>query len=89
MEDVEHRFIGIQHDLQRIAYDTKEDAHEFLLSSQEDFEESLRFVEEISFYEIHVFTKKVLDFLAGNGYNIFSTQEERVLNILLIQDMNL
>ncbi|MDN0047004.1 dynamin family protein [Megasphaera hexanoica] len=42
MEDVEHRFIGIQHDLQRIAYDTKEDAHEFLLSSQEDFEEFQR-----------------------------------------------
>lgn len=39
MEDIEHRFIGIQHDLQRIAYDTKEDAHEFLISSQEDFKE--------------------------------------------------
>lgn len=39
MEDIEHRFTGIQHDLRRIADDTKEDAHEFFLSSQENFEE--------------------------------------------------
>lgn len=39
MEDIEHRFVGIQHDLQRIACDTKEDTQEFLISSQEDFEE--------------------------------------------------
>lgn len=39
MEDIEHRFIGIQHDLQRIADDMKEDSREFLISSKETFEE--------------------------------------------------
>ena len=31
------------------------------------------------------FMKKPLDFLPGNGYNIFSTQKDRVLKILLIK----
>lgn len=39
MEDIEYRFKGIQHNLQRIAYDTEKDTRELLILSQEKSDE--------------------------------------------------
>ncbi len=39
LEDIEKKFVGIRHDLQRIADDTKSDAQELLDTSQESLEE--------------------------------------------------
>lgn len=38
-EDIENKFIGIQHDLRRIAGDLKDDTQELLVASQTNFEE--------------------------------------------------
>ena len=46
MEDIEFRFMGIQHDLRRVSDDMKEDAQEFLLLSKENFKEFQEKTEE-------------------------------------------
>ena len=46
IEDIEKKFVGIRHDLQRISDDTKKDAQEFLTDSQTSLEEFKRKAEE-------------------------------------------
>ena len=46
LEDIEKKFVGIRHDLQRIADDTKNDAQELLNASRENLEEFKRKAEE-------------------------------------------
>lgn len=46
LEDIEKKFVGIRHDLQRIADDTKNDAQGLLSASQESLEEFKRKAEE-------------------------------------------
>ena len=46
LEDIEKKFVGIRHDLQRIADDTRNDAQELLNASQANLEEFKRKAEE-------------------------------------------